>query len=191
LATPTQHGTVFHELAHQLVQANIGDMAPEWLNEGLASLYEQTDYVQGRYVGRPNWRGGFLRTPASRPSLSKIISEDPFLDGRLLEEPGTIRNMIDEAGAMNAGERYLMLYLQEKGLLASVVRYYRELGPGVDSDWPLATKESRLNAFKRATGIDPVTGNAAFQTWLAATIAHQPTATFEVPLGPSRSRRRR
>lgn len=197
LATPRQHGTVFHELIHQLVLANVGDMAPEWLNEGLASLYEQTAQVGGRFVGVPNWRGGFLRNVRDRPSLEKIVGDAPFLNGQLLEEPGIIRSMITEAGAMNAGERYLMLYLQEKNLIPQVVHYYRDLSPGIDSDWPLATREARLSAFKRATGIDPVAGNAAFQSWLATTVTRQPASSFEIPLGPSprstpsrRSRRR-
>lgn len=191
LATPKQHGTVFHELIHQLVLANIGDMAPEWLNESLASLYEQTAFVGGKFVGIPNWRGGFLRNARDRPSLEKIVGDAPFLNGQLLKGPGMVRSMITEAGAMNAGERYLMLYLQEKGLLPQVVQYYRNLSPGVDSDWPLATKETRLSAFERATGINPIAGNATFQAWLATTIARQPAASFEIPLGPSPARRSR
>jgi hypothetical protein len=189
LANRAQHGTLFHELTHQLVVANIGDMASEWLNEGLASLYEETVLVDHRFVGRPNFRGGFLRGVADRPTLAAIVTANSFLDGKLMGEitgdAGVTRSYINQAGAMNAAQRYLMLYLEEKGLIARTVRYYRDLAPGPDSDWPLASRETRLTAFSRATGIDPVAGNGDFARWLAATIAAQPVSSFSIPTGPA------
>jgi hypothetical protein len=49
-------GTLTHELVHPLVEADFPD-APTWLNEGIASLYEQFWFPKrGQISGGKNWR---------------------------------------------------------------------------------------------------------------------------------------
>jgi hypothetical protein len=58
LATKGSAGTLQHELTHALVFWDF-PLAPRWLEEGLASLYENTD---SNYVGLPNpWRENVLQ----------------------------------------------------------------------------------------------------------------------------------
>lgn len=49
------YGTLLHELMHANMNADFPD-APVWLNEGLCSLYERTEWQGNRLKGLPNWR---------------------------------------------------------------------------------------------------------------------------------------
>ena len=110
----TGGGTLVHEIVHPYVEADFPS-APPWLNEGLGSLFEQSDEREGHIVGLTNWRLPGLQTAIAEhrmPPLARLLEADShaFYD----EDPGT------NYGAA----RYLCYYLQEKGLL---VRFYREL----------------------------------------------------------------
>ncbi len=107
----TGGGTLVHELVHPYVEADFPE-APAWLNEGLGSLFEQSDERDGHIVGLTNWRlAGLKEAIASHRmgSLEALIRSDThaFYD----EDPGT----------NYAAARYLCYYLQERGLL---VRFY-------------------------------------------------------------------
>src|SRR5262249_12414554 len=112
-------GTLVHEIVHPYVHANFPD-APAWLNEGLASLYEYPDERAGAIVGRPNWRLAGLKSairadkvPAFRDMTT--TTDDEFYDSR--------------TGYAQA--RYLLYYLQEKGLLVS---YYKRFYAAREKD---------------------------------------------------------
>lgn len=49
------YGTLLHELMHSNINADFPD-APVWINEGLCSLYERTEWQGNRLIGLPNWR---------------------------------------------------------------------------------------------------------------------------------------
>ena len=50
------HGTLIHEMVHALIESDFPD-APDWLDEGLASLYERSLWASGgRLVPVANWR---------------------------------------------------------------------------------------------------------------------------------------
>jgi hypothetical protein len=109
----TGGGTLVHEIVHPYVEADFPD-APPWLNEGLGSLFEQSDERDGHIVGLTNWRlAGLQRAIAGRrvPPIEDLFRADAhaFYD----EDPGT----------NYAVARYLCYYLQERGLL---VRFYRD-----------------------------------------------------------------
>jgi hypothetical protein len=108
----TGGGTLVHELVHPYLAANFTD-PPTWLNEGLASLYEQSSERDGRIIGLTNWRLSGLQAALRRGPIlpfAKLVatSDTTFRDG-------------DEA-LHYAQARYLMLYLQEEGLLHDFVR---------------------------------------------------------------------
>lgn len=114
-------GTLTHELVHPYIEANF-PQSPLWFNEGLASLYEQSYYTGGKVYGAPNWRLRGLQTVIradSMPSLKTMMSTNrqQFL--------GPNREVY------YAQARYLMLYLQSRGLLES---YYQQFTKNVASD---------------------------------------------------------
>jgi hypothetical protein len=106
-------GTLVHELVHALIKPDFPDV-PDWLNEGLGSLFEQCTLAGGSIRGLENWR---------LPALQRAIRADklrPLSD--LIEDP---RFYADRHVGLNyAQSRYLLMYLQEKALLE---RYYKRL----------------------------------------------------------------
>jgi hypothetical protein len=117
----TGTGTLVHELTHALIAPDFPDV-PSWFNEGLASLYEQCSLGGTPAIrGLVNWR---------LPGLQKAIKADtlrPLLE--LIADPKFYRD--DLVGVNYAQARYLMLYLQEKGLL---VKYYTSFRDGAKDD---------------------------------------------------------
>jgi hypothetical protein len=103
----TGGGTLVHEIVHPFMEANLPD-CPSWLNEGLGSLFEQADERGGHIVGLTNWRlAGLQRAIRARrlPTFATLLhtSRDAFYD--------------DDSGTNYAQSRYLLHYLQERGLL--------------------------------------------------------------------------
>lgn len=111
----TGGGTLVHEMFHAFVSTNFPTMPP-WLNEGLASLYEQCGDRDGQIVGYTNWRlAGLKKAIAGHKTLSfkDLCSLDiPTFYGR-------------GSGVHYAQARYLCYYLQEKGLLRTFYRGFQ------------------------------------------------------------------
>jgi hypothetical protein len=109
----TGGGTLVHEIVHPFIEANFPE-CPPWFNEGLGSLYEQSAEKDGHIRGLTNWRLAGLKSAikAGRvPPFRELTAAD--VDSFYKEDRGT----------NYAQARYLLYYLQERGLL---VRYYRE-----------------------------------------------------------------
>ncbi len=109
----TGGGTLVHEIVHPFVRANFPD-CPAWFNEGLGSLYEGCTNRDGHLFGLPNWRLPRLQEAiraGNVPSFEQLTStsETEFYE----HDPGT----------NYAQARYLLYYLQEKGLLK---KYYHQ-----------------------------------------------------------------
>ncbi len=109
----TGTGTLVHELTHALIKPDFKDV-PDWFNEGLGSLFEQCTLDGGKIRGLPNWRLPSLqraiRADKLRP-LEKLIADEHFY--------------ADEHVGLNyAQARYLLLYLQQQGKLAT---FYKQL----------------------------------------------------------------
>ena len=108
------NGTLVHEMVHAFMEANF-PASPVWFNEGLGALYEHTDLGSGDLHGRINWRLPGLKTAIEHGKT--IPFEDLFAKGRL-EFYDT-----KTSGLHYAMARYLLYYLQEKGLLET---YYHQ-----------------------------------------------------------------
>lgn len=111
----TGGGTLVHELVHPFVDNDFPE-CPSWLNEGLASLYEQCSDHDGHIWGLTNWRlPGLQETiEAGRlPSFGVLLSttRDQFYE--------------DDPGSNYAQARYLCMYLQEMGQLQAFYRDFR------------------------------------------------------------------
>ena len=139
----TGGGTLVHEIVHPFVEANFPN-CPPWLNEGLGSLYEQSGEVRGRIHGFTNWRLHGLQADikAGRvPSFRKLM-------GMSVPE---FYNF--ESGSHYAQSRYLLYYLQQKGLLT---KFYREFFANQKTDPTgyqtlarmLGTRDLRIFKFK-------------------------------------------
>jgi hypothetical protein len=121
LNVATGNGTLAHELTHALSHFDFPNM-PEWFDEGLASLVEQSEFSEDglRLTGVSNWRLNYLLPALKRNQLRPIES---------LIAAGTVRpgqEAVDYAHA-----RYLCLYLQERELLGP---YYRKFRASADRD---------------------------------------------------------
>jgi hypothetical protein len=109
----TGGGTLVHEIVHPFIEANFPE-CPPWFNEGLGSLYEQSGEKDGHIRGLTNWRLAGLK------SAIKAGRVPPFRE-LLAADVNAFYN--EDRGTNYAQSRYLLYYLQERGLL---VRYYRE-----------------------------------------------------------------
>lgn len=114
-------GTMMHELFHLMVRTDIGD-APAWLDEGVASIYEQSRWQGEELLGDEiNWRTDQLRMVFEDASLNeKVPSLEVFLESNWDEFDGIVQE--DQCiGAINhAYARALMVYFQSKQKLAEL-----------------------------------------------------------------------
>ncbi len=112
IATGT--GTLVHELVHALAAFDFPKM-PDWFSEGLASLYEQCTLTGGEIRGLPNWR---------LPALQEALRRGTV---RPLKELMTATDFRGPLEAMNyAQARYFCLYMQERGVLPTLYRRFRD-----------------------------------------------------------------
>jgi len=114
-------GTLTHELVHPYIEANF-PQSPLWFNEGLASLYEQSFYKGGKVYGATNWRLKGLQAVINANAMPSLQTMMQTNRGQFLGDNRTI---------YYAQARYLMYYLQSKGLLEE---YYRQFVANVTSD---------------------------------------------------------
>ncbi len=103
----TGGGTLVHEMVHPYIDANVPD-APPWFNEGLASLYEACRERDGQIVGMLNWRLPGLQQ-ALRHGVVPTFAELAAMDAYAFYE--------QDPGTNYSQSRYLLYYLQERGLL--------------------------------------------------------------------------
>jgi hypothetical protein len=112
----TGGGTLVHEIVHPYVEADFPN-APPWLNEGLGSLYEQSDERDGHIVGLPNWR---------LPGLQAALRAGHVPSFRELTALGEGAFYADDTGVDYAASRYLLYWLQQKGKLRDFYRSFRD-----------------------------------------------------------------
>ena len=123
-------GTVLHELFHLTVHNNFGDI-PQWLDEGVAALYEVSSPCGDNFYGSDNWRGRVLQR-FGVPALERVITGAYFP----FDVPEYARAQDIDYGPLadfaqdTAAARYFALYLQEKGLLTRAYAAFRDRDPG-------------------------------------------------------------
>jgi hypothetical protein len=135
----TGGGTLVHELVHPLMEANFPD-CPAWLNEGMGSLFEHSSEREGRIVGLTNWR-----LPALQESIRR--GDLPRLDQLLATSDHAFYE--DDPGTNYAQARYLLMYLQERGVLR---KFYWTFRNGHDAD------PSGLHALTSVLGVRSLDG---------------------------------
>ena len=159
-------GTLFHELFHLVVRSTFGDV-PQWLDEGVAALYEVSEIDGATVRGVRNWRGPVLVDLWSqRPLLRDVITANWYVSDTPSERfeydgppPSTEAMTVQFAVA-----RYFALYLQDKGKLQPVFARVQALEPQEG----IAPAAATLAAVTDVTGpIDTV--QADFDRWFLAT----------------------
>ena len=143
----TGTGTLVHELVHALMAPDFPDV-PDWFNEGLASLYEQCSLAGDTIKGHENWRLPDLQDAIRKDHLRPL--EEMIRDPQFYGDP--------LVGINYAQSRYLMFYLQEKGLLAD---YYRRFRENVKDD------PSGLETLKQVLKVDELGGfDKKWRAWV-------------------------
>ncbi len=110
----TGGGTLVHEIVHPFMAANFPG-CPDWLNEGLGSLYEQCEDRDGRIMGLTNWRLAGLQAAIRKGQLPSFQTLCTMSDQAFYR---------DDRGTNYAQARYLCYYLQEQGLLQKFYRRF-------------------------------------------------------------------
>jgi hypothetical protein len=124
----TQVGTILHEVVHLMMRGGYGD-APQWLDEGMASLYETATFASDTYYGEPNWRSRvfdelshlFGPEKLRETIVSPWFSDEPSIAA----QPEERRLDPDEQAYLLAYSRMFVLYLQERGELSRVMYAFR------------------------------------------------------------------
>lgn len=138
----TGGGTLVHEIVHPYMRANYPS-CPAWINEGLGSLFEQSAERNGRIVGLTNWR---------LAGLQRAIRAGGVPTFRRLTSTSDATFYGDDSGVHYAQARYLMLWLQEQGLLERFVRGAMAARAQDPSGWrtlQLVLGEDDMAAFQR------------------------------------------
>jgi hypothetical protein len=143
-------GTLTHELVHPIVETDFPE-APEWVNEGIASLFEALSMpAAGQIHGVKNWRHPrLLRALGSakeRPEASL-----PTLFGM---SDATFRN--EDEDLHYATARYFCQWLDQQGKLWPFYQRYRE---------NYATDPTGALSFQAITGKTPAEANDAWVRW--------------------------
>lgn len=109
------YGTLLHEMIHALVASDF-PQAPAWLNEGLASLYERTEWQAGRLVPLPNWRMDRMREE-SVPTLAELAGKMPRI--------GLHSHDVKEV-------RVLLLFLDQRRQVDDLYKMVKQQGSSFD-----------------------------------------------------------
>jgi hypothetical protein len=127
----TAAGTVLHELFHLTVHNNFGDI-PQWLDEGVAALYEVSFPCGDNFYGSDNWRARVLHA-LGVPPLVRVITGAYFpfdVPSEYARERDIDYGPLADFAQDTAAARYFALYLQEKGLLTRAYAAFRDRDPG-------------------------------------------------------------
>lgn len=146
-------GTLTHELVHPIVEADF-PQAPDWINEGIASLYEAFSMPKkGEIVGNKNFRHPALLA-AVRSKDGRAWANLPKLFGM---SDKTFRG--DNEGLNYAMARYFCQWMDAQKKLWPFYRAWRD---GFADD---ATGEK---AFRATTGKTPSEADPAWAAWVQA-----------------------
>jgi hypothetical protein len=132
VSSTTGIGTLLHEVFHIVVRGSYSSI-PQWLDEGIASLYETSTAVPGYYFGEPNWRSPVFREFShvlTQIRLADVITAPWFSDEQNVHAALGEREWSEgEQAYILAYARMFMLYLQEKGTLIEVFDAFRKRKP--------------------------------------------------------------
>ncbi len=143
----TGPGTLVHEMTHALMAEDF-PVAPIWISEGMASLYEQCRVENDSIRGEQNWR---------LPELKKTIAQNGHTPlPELFASNTKVFRMMRES--LNyAQSRYFCLYLEEQGLLRKLYARFRDTAK---------TDPTGVKAIEYVCGKDITTVEREWREWV-------------------------
>lgn len=145
-------GTLTHEIVHPLVETDFPE-APTWLNEGIASVFEQPLLPKpGEIHGGKNWRH-----PRLKRALSSSERDKARLDRLFGMRDEVFRG--DDEDLHYALARYVCQWLDERGKLWPFYQRWRD---------NVADDPSGEKAFKDAVGMTPTEAHVLWSKWALA-----------------------
>ncbi|HEX8790552.1 MAG TPA: DUF1570 domain-containing protein, partial [Polyangiaceae bacterium] len=158
----TGWGTLTHEIVHPFIQRWFGGdgadrAAPEWLDEGIASLFEQPIYDprDGSIHGETDWRYTQLRDAIESPELGPQVHLESLFD--MSDDAFDSRRDATAQGLHYGMARFVCQWLDGQGKLWALFDDWRRAAASGDD-------ASGLTSFTRTVGWTPADADAA---WLA------------------------
>jgi hypothetical protein len=146
-------GTLTHELVHPIIESDFPG-APDWINEGIASLYERFDFPRpGEIRGHKNFRLPDLRTALA----TRTSRPHPSLPALFAMRDGEFRG--DEESLNYATARYFCQWMESRGKLWSFYHAWRD---------DFAHDPTGDKAFVATMGASPTALDAAWVAWVHA-----------------------
>lgn len=157
LVAKTVGMTLHHEFTHALHFADqdaLGQTHPIWITEGLASLFESSDIVDGHIKPVPNNRLNFLKG---------IVSQKRTIPWREMMKYNQLQFMKpSRVGISYSQVRYMMMYLYETGKLREWYKNYTD---------NYQTDSTGALAIEKTFGKDVDKVEADWLAWVAKTPA--------------------
>ncbi|EMS33431.1 hypothetical protein C943_04309 [Mariniradius saccharolyticus AK6] len=119
-------GTLKHELFHLATRADIPDL-PAWLDEGLATIYEESHWEGDELKGNKDfWRTEVLLGATQNFQFYSSLPDLPsFIESSWDDFDGTIQGNICQASLNYAYAKHFVFFLDSKDLLRQVIDSYR------------------------------------------------------------------
>jgi hypothetical protein len=130
-----------HEGWHQFNSRLFKYRLPSWLDEGIAMLYETSQYNQGLFAFTPEQNGYRLG------SLKQTLIKNKAIPLKELVglNPGEVVTESDEAVAAFYSESYsLVRFLREDNYGKRLANYQKLLLDGLNGQWPLGDIDKRI-----------------------------------------------
>lgn len=145
-------GTLTHEIVHPLVEADFPG-APTWLNEGIASVFEQPLLPRaGEIHGGKNWRH-----PRLKKALTSAERATTHLDGLFTMSDETFRGNNEDLHYAMA--RYVCQWLDERGKLWAFYQKWRD---------DFANDPTGEKSFRAVVGMTPADADVVWSKWVLA-----------------------
>ena len=126
-------GSILHEVTHRFIRSDFPD-APSWFDEGFASLNEKSTFKNGNLIGDFSLRIIPLR---------RAIQNNTYTDLKHLMNTNDEELYGKRTSYYYAQSRYLLMYLQQSGLLD---KYYKKFRDSYSDD------ETGISQLEETTG---------------------------------------
>ena len=138
----TTFSVLAHEGWHQFNSRHFAYRLPSWLDEGIATLFEKSNYENGTFVFAPSLNGGRLGALKQSIISGKMIG----LKDLIALNPGQVVHDSDAVVAFYGQSYGLVRFLREDGYGKRLSRYHKLLGGAIRGDWPIDQRLSKIAA---------------------------------------------
>ncbi len=131
-----------HEGWHQFNSRHFAYRLPSWLDEGIATLFEKSKYVNGNFVFEPTLNGGRLGSLKQSIISGKMLR----LKDLIALNPGQVVHDSDATVAFYGQSYGLVRFLREDGYGKRLGRFHKLLDGALRGDWPIDQRLSEIAA---------------------------------------------